>query len=344
MNPDQKTPQTDTSSPQGSAPQQTQLPNVQPEVHDYAHPIVDPPKKTYHPKRLLVILVAVVVLSLIAVATMLAVALMPANKSTKNTSTGTPSKSVEQTPKTAAEVIEHVRVYFKGKEKATTSINLPINAPNETFYTVIPDTKPLVSIAGPITPDKSDAQLSSITKAMDYEEFTKRVETDGANNTDYLANYQRSDVICQVGVTKPADTKKPHWFEVRCLDMSQYSEYAKTQEQFASLYTPASAGSALVGFVGKPVVKNSKTAGYHTLELPASTVIDQKFTAIGNLAMFYQTPDKLWRYFQDRSNSLLVECEKYNTENLRFAYADQPCRRASTGKTDTVIAPKQKTT
>ena len=312
------------------------------ETHDYNHPILDQPKKTYHPKRLITILAVIVGVSLLAVGGMLAASLLPAKQSTKPPSDTKTTTTETPVAKTAKQVIDGVATYFSGTKKALTAIDVPVTAPGESFYTVIPDIKPLTSIAGEVAPDSSDQQLASVLKSVESNEFTKQVVHDGTKGTDYLANFTRSDVICQVAVTKPGDAKLNHWFEIRCLDMSQYSEYAKAQKPFVTLYTPTSTGSALVGFTGKPAPKASKTKGYQTLELPASTVIDQKLTTPGNLAMFYQTTDGLWHYFQDRSSSLLVECEKYNSNNLRYAYADQQCRRASTGKTEAVVAPKTK--
>ena len=314
-----------------------------PVAHDYLHPIQDKPKHAYHPKRMMIVLSSIVAVSLIAVAIMLIYALSPTQQNKKTNGSDQSNKSAPQKDTlTAKQTVKNVAIYFKGQEKPKSPISRPVMAPGKAFYTVIPDVPPLVGIAGPVSADKSDMQLESILKAMDYDKFAKKVREDGANNTNYLADLTRDDVICQVQVIKQKDVNAEHWTELRCLDMGTYAEYAETQQPLATLYTPLTASSVQYGFVGKPMTKPSQTDGYTHAELPVSTVIDNTMTSSNRLALFYQSPDKLWRYFTDRDSNLTVECEQYDTPNLKTAYANETCRRVKTGASETIIPPKKR--
>lgn len=345
MNPNDNLPKfSDNDIQNAGQPPQAPTPAPAPEVHDYLHPIQDEPKHTYHPKRMMLTLGLIVGASLLAVVIMLLYALLPPQSSKKSTNTSqTPTTTtVPADTLTAKQTIEHVAAYFKGAEKAKSPISRPVTAPNKSFYTVIPETAPLISLAGNVMADKSDTQLESILKSMNYDKFVKQVLADGASGTNYLADLTRNDVICQVAVTKQKDAKADHWFEVRCLDMSTYTEHANIQQTLVSLYTPLTASSVQYGFVGKPSTRASKTAGYTLAELPVGTVIDNRLTTTNRLALFYQSPDKLWHYFTDRDTSLLVECENFDTPVLKTAYSGESCRRVKTGAVENVIAPKTK--
>ena len=313
------------------------------ETHDYLHPIVDQPKHTLNPKHIMIGLGLVVLAALMAVGTMLIVALMPTQrpKSTTKTSTSTTTK-VTENALTAKQTIQHVGVYFKGTEAPKTPISMPVMAPGKSFYTVVPDLAPLTSLAGEITLENSDAQLTSILKSLDYDKFDKRVFSDGTNNTNYMAGFSRTDTICQVSVTKSTDTKANHWFEVSCLDMATYAEYADAQQTYASLYTPATSTATLYGFIGKPEPSASKSAGYKLVEVPVGTVIEQRMSATNNRAMYYQTPDGLWHYLKDRTDTIVLECEQYSTPTLKYAYLGQPCRSLAKDTVTTVQPPSKK--
>ena len=310
-----------------------------PVAHDYLHPITDEPKHHYNLRRMMIILGLIVISALVTVGLMIFFALQPVKQPAKKATTTTNSVQVDTL--TAKQEIENTKVYFKGTEKAKSAIPLPVMAPGKAFYTVIPDVEPLTSIAGEITPDKSDTQLQSILKSIDYDKFSKLVLNDGANGTNYVAEFSRSDVICQVSVTKPADKNANHWFEVSCLDMAQYTEYATYQQTFASLYTPATSTATYYGFIGKPAPTAAKASGYNLLEIPVGIVIDNKMSATNVLAMYYQSPDGLWHYFKERTQGIILECEQYSTVELKSAYVGQPCRSLAKGTTLTVPPPRK---
>lgn len=324
---------------------QQQLPPIQPPdstgspptTHDYLHPIVDKPTHAMTTKQVTIMFLSVLGVSLVAVITMLAVALMPAKQQVQTSTQVKQSTTAIHAPLTAKQTIDHVKVYFKGTAAAKSPIMTPVLAPGKSFYTVIPDVAPLTSVAGEIAPDKSDAQLASITKSMEYDKYTKREFQDGKNGTDYLADYTRDDVVCQVAVTKPKGAN--HWFEVRCLDIAQYAEYAMKQQPIAERYTSFTSSAAQYAFVGAPVVVASKISGYHRTDIATATVIEQRMTTVKNRSLFYQLPDGQWRYFKDYTSGIPLECESYDSVDIQSAFAEEPCRSISKRTMDTVTNP-----
>lgn len=239
-------------------------------------------------------------------------------------------------PLTAQQTIERTAVYFKGQEKAKTPLTIPIKVKGKNFYTVIPDVDILQSLAGYVSKEMSKQQRESIEKSLDYDKFVKKVFSEGDEKTAYLADFTRDDVVCQLSVDPAEHDTKGDWTELRCLDISAYTPYADAQQPLAKAYSAVTSTATHYGFIGKPVPKDGALSGYKLVEIPVGAVTNQRMTTPDNLGMFYQMPDGLWYYFRDRNRDVYVECENFTGENQRRAYADQPCRRRSTGTIETV--------
>ena len=267
----------------------------------------------------------------------IAVILLFAQSSTKRT-TNEQKKAGETKldPLTAQQTIERTAVYFKGQEKAKTPLTIPIKVKGKNFYTVIPDIDILQSLAGYVSKEMSKQQRESIEKSLDYDKFVKKVFSEGDEKTAYLADFTRDDVVCQLSVDPAEHDTKGDWTELRCLDVSAYTPYADAQQPLAKAYSAVTSTAAHYGFIGKPVPKDGALSGYKLVEIPVGAVTNQRMTTPDNLGMFYQMPDGLWYYFRDRNRDVYVECENFTGENQRRAYADQPCRRRSTGTIETV--------
>lgn len=267
----------------------------------------------------------------------IAVVLLFAQSSTKRT-TNEQKKAGETKldPLTAQQTIERTTVYFKGQEKAKTPLTIPIKVKGKNFYTVIPDVDILQSLAGYVPKEMSKQQRESIEKSLDYDKFVKKVFSEGDEKTAYLADFTRDDVVCQLSVDPAEHDTKGDWTELRCLDVSAYTPYADAQQPLAKAYSAVTSTAAHYGFIGKPMPKDGALSGYKLVEIPVGAVTNQRMTTPDNLGMFYQMPDGLWYYFRDRNRDVYVECENFTGENQRRAYADQPCRRRSTGTIETV--------
>ena len=267
----------------------------------------------------------------------IAAVLLFAQSSTKRTANE--QKKAGETkldPLTAQQTIERTAVYFKGQEKAKTPLTIPIKVKGKNFYTVIPDVDILQSLAGYVPKEMSKQQRESIEKSLDYDKFVKKVFSEGDEKTAYLADFTRDDVVCQLSVDPAEHDTKGDWTELRCLDVSAYTPYADAQQPLAKASSAVTSTAAHYGFIGKPMPKDGALSGYKLVEIPVGAVTNQRMTTPDNLGMFYQMPDGLWYYFRDRNRDVYVECENFTGENQRRAYADQPCRRRSTGTIETV--------
>lgn len=311
-----------------------------PTQNDYLHPVTDPPKHTYHPKRIMIALTIAVLTSLLIVGLLVVYAIMPRHESTANTETSS-TKKIEVDTLTAEETLKHVKTILKDGKAAQQAIGLPVSAPKKTFYTVIPDAAPVQGLSESVDDSKTKALLTSLEKSFATDKYTTRNVRELTDANGYLSYHTRDDVVCQSTATVADATTKQRTVEVDCIDMARYTEYADAQQPFASAYTPATTSSVLVAFTGKPIVNPSATAGYHLVEIPVSTVIEQKLTSFGTVASFYQTADGLWHYFLDH-DSTLVECVKYNKPDLLYAYAGKACQNSKTTTQDVVVAPKGK--
>lgn len=267
----------------------------------------------------------------------IAVVILFAQSSTKRLETSEKKDEVVKTEAlTAQQTIENTAVYFKGQEKAKSQLTVPVKVKGMNFYTVIPEVDILQSLAGYVPGETSQQQRESIEKSLDYDKFTKKVFSEGGENTAYLADFTRDDVVCQLSVDPAERSTKGDWTELRCLDVSAYKPYAEAQQPLAKAYSAVTSTAGVYGFIGKPAEKDGAINGYKLVEIPVALVTNQRMTTTDNLGMFYCMPDGLWRYFRDRNSGVYVECENFEGQNVRRAYADQPCRRRSTGAIETV--------
>lgn len=333
------------TQPQGSPPPNqapaTPPPLYPPQQGDYLHPIADGPKKTYHPKRMIIILSAVVAVSLIIVGILVAYASRPSKLSTEQSQPSQTNNTPQNSDTlTSSDMLTFVQTGLTNPATAKQPITLPVIAPTKKFYTVIPDDTPVQGTVAAVAPESFTSVFDSTRKKFDEKKFTASERRDIKDPAGYLAYFTRDDVICQMTIAPVVAETKTRALEVDCTDIAHYTEYADAQQPLVSLYTPATAASTYVAFTGKPAVKPSQTAGFATVEIPVSTVIDQKLTSTGSLALFYQTPDSLWHYFLDRDTSVLVDCSKYKTAEVLRAYAGTTCSVANSSKTNVVTAPK----
>ncbi len=310
-------------------------------AHDYTRPIADTPKKTYHPKRFVVALSIFVAVCLLAVAAMVVIALLPMQQSGKPEAPSNTATQPNEKTLSARQAIAHVKEYFKADGKARNGISMPVRATGKSFYTVIPEASATVSVAGEVAPDKVQQQRVSIIHSLEGDGFVQRTTGYEPERSNYLGSFARKETVCQVEVDPPVGAAVNHWVEVRCADMATYEAYAKAQEPLVSLYTPLSATSVVYGFIGKPAPVVSKTAGYHTAEIPVSSVVDDTMTSYGTLALFYQAPSGVWTYWRDRNAEAVFACDQYDTNELKNAYYGTSCRDTSKNTLSTVPAPRK---
>ncbi len=248
---------------------------------------------------------------------------------------------------TAAKVLARAKEYFKGTESAKTSLSIPVKAKGQRFYSVATDPAATKNAAATLPKAEATRNVASLEHMLEYDQFTRTVVKDGEKDTEYLADFTRSndDVTCQIKNT-PVDPKKleTRFVEFKCLDDDDYTALAKHQLPLFNAYSPAASSSYDIGIVGTMSVRDSKLAGYKLAEIPVGSVLPHAYTPLG-IAMFYQLPDGRWNFFNVRQSETLV-CSLYKGKtgtkvDFRSIFQGLTCRDLEKGVTATVEPPKR---
>lgn len=286
-----------------------------------------------------VAIVAGVFLAVLAVGGILAATLTSTKKPVEQSAVDQEDKEEVKAPLqplTAEKAFSHLQAYFKGDAPARTSLSTPIKTEDHGFYTVVTDPAEVVntSAGGEVPAHEGDRYLEAARKSLAADEFTERILTDGTGGTNFLADYLRPDVTCQLLLVKPQDPQADQYFEMKCLDQKQYEELARLQQPFFFAYSSAQAVSAESALMGKATVTSSNTAGYQLAEMTVNTVYEGYRVEPGVVAKYYAGADNIWKFFTDASG--VLPCALYNKDSaFRRAYEGLKCT-TSNNREDTV--------
>lgn len=287
------------------------------------------PKKIPKGRLPLVILGAVIVLAVViggATFFIMASSKKTADKSAEPTDSkpADPTEKPKQT--TAIDTIAYLRNYFKGSGSAKTSLTTPVKTGNRAFYTVITDPKLVetTSISDTMPFEQVAENMVSLKRALDFYGYRETVINENQDNVNFLADYTREDVQCQIYAEKPADHNSPHYLEVKCLDTTQYDALAKEQEPFYRAYTEAAALGTPLILLGKAQINNSASAGYRLAEIQTGTLVENRFAEAGPIVKYYSGTDGIWRYFTNKTE-VLPCATYYKSPSLTAAYLNMPC-------------------
>lgn len=324
----------------------SELPPLQ---DDYNHPMFEQNTSKYHPKQVKIIMSVIVGVVLLGIAIATIIAILPMTTTKKQE----PTKKTETVPSssmTAADTIAHLRVYFKGAETARTSLSTAIKTKNHNFYTIIPDVAVVTpaSIGGDLAEQLVQPHITSLEKSLDFDGFLKFPILDGIGVNNYLADFIRNDVICQIQSYKPSEPNKPTFLEVKCADMSAFDTYALEQVPFYTANSAVQASSIPTGFIGKAIIEQSSTPGYTLAEVPVGPISERRPLGSGTVvnqnsrAMYYSGPDRIWHFFTTRvQDASTITCETLmQDDTLRLAYLNKPCYSISK-KTQSTVTPKK---
>ncbi len=271
----------------------------------------------------------------------------------ENTEQHTEAKTGPREQLTAAKTLERAKKYFKGTESVKSSLSTPVKAEGSRFYSIATDPSKTKSAAATLPKAEAKRNVTALEHMLEYDQFTRYVVQDGDKDGSYLADFTRSngDVTCQISNT-PLDPNDPknketRFVEFKCLDAADYKDLAKQQAPLYNAYSPAASSSYNVGIVGTMTVRESKLAGYRLAEIPLGGVQPEShlFNSQGT-ALFYQSSDGRWVFFQIRQNDML-SCDVYKAQlrnakkvDLRQIYEGDKCRDLSKGEVVTVEMPK----
>jgi len=321
-------------------PDGQQAPPIPPQSPQYApQPFVEQPASALQTQNYLapqqaaqepkrrppIVLIAIISTALLA-ALAIGSYVMIANRKTIQKVAPSTTKEAVTTPLTAGMTIEYARGYFSGTGSATTSLTTPVTTKDHNYLTIIADPQQVAktSLAGTLPFKDATAALVALRKALGDQRYSETVITDGTSGTNFLADYNRSDVTCQIYAEKPQDGTAAQYLEVKCLDQKQYEVLAETQETFYKAYSAASASSASSVFIGAPVITPSATAGYQLAEQKTATASTHHVVTAGPTIKLYAAADNVWHYFTD-SSSVLACTTYYKKPATTAAYVNTPC-------------------
>jgi len=315
--------------------------SVQPIIHsealkpDFSHPVYEKKASRYHPKQVKIALSIIVAVVLLGIVFAVIAALQMTSTSTRKKTAPVAEKSTPKKTLTAAIVTDHLRVYFKGTETARSSLSTAIETKDHRFYTIIPDVEMVkkTSIGGNLDEAKVEPHITALEKSLDYDEFLKFQVSDGVGINNYVADFIRDDVICQIQSYKPTTPKAPTFLEVKCADIVLYDDYAKQQDPFYQAHQTVQSISVPTGLIGHAAIESSKAEGYLLAEIALGSVAERRplgsgvMTNANSRAMYYSGKDKVWHYFTTRVQDVAtITCEMYEVKDaLRIAYQGKPC-------------------
>lgn len=292
-----------------------------------------PPKKVMNPekfKKVLIISVAVGLLLLLVFGILLVILLQPKRVAKPKADT---KKEVKLEPILASDTVERINRYYQGSGPASTTPTTPIRSEGFAFYSVITDTALMSSTSKSVKPADSETELGLLETMLNYQQFTKRIVKDGLHESNYLADFVRPDVTCQTAINKvmimvdgkqKVDPEANQQVEVKCIDNKKYVELSEVQKPFFEAFSKQPASTGQSAMIGMPNIWPSDGRGYNRGELRYGTVDADKLVTNGDIAMFYQLPSKVWRFFMSKQHELF-DCKVYNTSDLRLAYLNQTC-------------------
>lgn len=230
----------------------------------------------------------------------------------------------EQT--SAIDTVAYLRNYFKGEGHAKTSLSTPVKSGEKAFYTVATDPKLVetTSISESMPFENIVENMVSIRRAFEFYGYKELVLNENQDNVNFLADYTRPEVHCQLYAEKPADQNSPHYLEVKCLDTSEYDKLASEQEPFYRAYTEASASGVPIVLLGKAEVVDSASAGYRLAEIKTGSLVEGHLSEAGPNVKYYSGTDGIWRYFTN-SNDVMPCATYYKSPSLTAAYLNTPC-------------------
>ena len=313
-----------TNSPNTAPPLET--PSTASSEETRASTALAAEKKKRRSRPLLVVLLALLIATLGGIATMAVYTLYfdtPAEKQELQSS----GLKLEQ-KLTATSVVSVLQQNMTGTTVPEQAPNPPaIKIAGKTFYTQIQAANSLVASRSETVPSaQADVERANLVKLLKDRGFEENTLTPPGTETTYLGELTHKDVACTLQQTQTLNNSAAdHLIGVACANMADYAQLAATQQPFMTAFgTDGSVSIQRVIAIGEPNVVTSATQGFQTAELPLMGYNDGSQPASnGFMALFYQTPDKVWHFFKTAQG--IVPCSEYNSAELKKAYVSNRC-------------------
>jgi len=135
--------------------------------------------------------------------------------------------------------------------------------------------------------------------------------------------YQSDAVICTVSGTNSIP------IYVTCANKNAYVKVSSDVKPFVTAYQASNSNDASQSVFSAPIIKSNSTGGYQT----AGINMWSRQSASGAGLIFYRKNNGDWKFFTVTQNEL--SCSKYNTGDLKAAFADESCM--SDANVDTTV-------
>ena len=236
---------------------------------------------------------------------------------------------------TASGVLNDIKAVFSGKPASNPELSVPIKVAGYNYYTQV-DPAQIKGLHDSVPYTDSALAAAKIAKVLKQKNFTETIVQAGNGESEYIANYTHSDVVCGVTAAKTANNPTGnHEVLVACANMSDYTSAAAAERPFYEAYpNKPSDNTTNILFIGHPILTPSRTLGYQTVSMQMGGVMSDGTPAQGGFTgLYYQTPDKTWHFFSSTQGNL--PCSDYTNVDAKKAFVGSPCTDPA-GKTSTV--------
>lgn len=236
------------------------------------------------------------------------------------------SGSTTSSKMTTDNVLAAIKPVFNGSPTDKPALSLPIKVAGYNYYTQV-DQARVKGLHGSVPYTDSALATAKIAKVLKQKQFNESIIQAGSGDSEYIAHYTHSDVVCEVTATKTANNPTgDHEVAVACANMDDYSSTAAAQKPFYDVYpNKPSDQSTNILFIGHPVSSPSQTMGYQTASVTMGGVLEDGSPAMGGYTgLYYQTPDKTWHFFKSAQNDL--QCNDYMGDDVKKAYLGTECK------------------
>jgi len=178
------------------------------------------------------------------------------------------------------------------------------------------------------TTDVAKKDLEQIELTLVAHQLEKTVLDAGSAYSMYVALYESPTIICLVSDQKPAYADGQFNTILGCADKAAYIDNVKILKPYFTVYAAESGNNTVQVAMSLPVIKESQTPGYATMQIGIG---DARYGSVGGFAgLFYQTPDKVIHYFTGTQSQ--IACTAYKTPDLKKAYLGESCFDSTNSK------------
>lgn len=309
---------------------QTPQPQFDPPI---ATPSFNKPKKS-HKKRNIII--AVVILLLLVGGTIAAVmAFSTPKKDTTQKSAAQDTKPLDDAQGMITKInaaltdntksnYQNPQISFMSPTTASPAVSPSYQVKDTDYYVVVSQAYGL-NIQKTVDTNSETGVDTVFTQGI-VDQVTAIFASSHYNKTTDLASgveYQSDAVICTVSGTDSIP------IYVTCANKNTYAKASGDVKPFVAAYRASNSSSTSEDIFSAPTIKSSSVNGYQT----ATVGVSSRQSVGSAAALFYRKSTDTWKFF--KATQAISSCSEYNTDDLKAAFADEPC--VSDTNTDTTV-------